>query len=75
MKDILLKMLFTILQKLHDFQNGSPFLPERIKVEKVEKLAVDLHDKTEYFIYTRNSKQGLNHGLVLKQVHRVIKFS
>ena len=25
--------------------------------------------------YIRNSKQALNHGLVLKQVHRVIKFN
>ena len=26
-------------------------------------------------LYTRNLKQALNHGLVLKKVHRVIKFN
>ena len=26
-------------------------------------------------LYTRNLKQTLNHGLVLKKVHRVIKFN
>ena len=40
-----------------------------------EKLIANLHDKTEYVIHIINLKQGLNHGLVLKKVHRVIKFS
>ena len=35
----------------------------------------NLHDKTEYVIHIRNLKQALNHGLVLKKVHRVIKFN
>ena len=43
-------------------------------MEEVEKLVAELHDKTEYVIYIRNFKQAWNHGLVLKKVHRVIKF-
>ena len=39
------------------------FFPERMKIEKVEKLVVNLYDKTEYVINIRNLKQGLNHGL------------
>ena len=35
----------------------------------------NLHDKTEYVIHIRNLKQALNHGLVLKKVHKVIKFN
>ena len=35
------------LKKLHDLHNDLPFLPERIKVEKVEKLEASLRDKTE----------------------------
>ena len=46
-----------------------------IKTEKVEKLVINLHDKTEYTIHIRNLKQALNHGLVLETVHRVIKFN
>ena len=44
-----------------------------MKIEKVEKLVASLHDKTEYIILIRNLKQTLNHGLVFKKVHRVIK--
>ena len=42
-------------------------------MEKVEKAAANLHDKTEYVIHTRNLKQALNRGLLLKKVYRVIK--
>ena len=46
-----------------------------MKLKKVEKLATNLHDKTEYVIHIKNLKQALNHGLILKNVHRVIKFN
>ena len=59
--------------KLHDLHNDLPFLPERI--EKVEKLIANLHDKTEYVIHIRKLKQALNHRLVFKKVHKVIKFN
>ena len=42
---------------------------------KIEKLAANLHDKTEYVIHIRNLKHVLNDGLVLKKVTRVIKFN
>ena len=66
------------MEKLHELHNDLPFLPERIKIEKFEKLVANLHDKTEYAITIRNltiRKLALNHGLVLKKVHRVIKFN
>ena len=44
-----------------------------MKIEKVEQLVANLHDKTEYVIQTRHLKQALNHGLVLRKVHGVIK--
>ena len=46
-----------------------------MKIEKVEKLVADLHNNKEYVIQIRNLKQALNNGLVLKKVHRVIKFN
>ena len=63
------------LENLHELHNDLQFLPERMVIEKVEKLVANLHDKTEYVIYTRNLKQALNHGLVFRKVHRVIKFN
>ena len=50
-------------------------LAERIKIKKVENLVANLRDKTEYVIHIINLKQVLNHGLVLKKIHRVIKLS
>ena len=68
MKDVLLKLMFNIL-KLHDFHNDFPFLPEKMKIEKVKNLAANLHDKTGYVIHITY------HGLVLKKVHSIIKFN
>ena len=60
---------------MHEIHNDLPFLSERINIEKVEKLVINLHDETKYFIHIRNLKQALNHGLILKKTHRVIKFN
>ena len=40
------------------------------RLKNVEKLVANLH-----VIHIRNLKQALNHGLVLKKLHRVIKFN
>ena len=45
-----------------------------MKIEKVEKLVINLNDKTEYVTHIRNLKQALNHRLIFKKIHRVIKF-
>ena len=62
------------MEKLHELHNNLPFLPERMKIEKFEKLVSSLHDKTEYVTHIRTLKPVLNHTLVFKQVQRVIKF-
>ena len=46
-----------------------------MKIEKFEKLVANLNNKTEYVIHIRNLKQALNHGLILKKVHRMIEFN
>ena len=51
-----------------------PFLAERRKLEKVEKLVCSTEDKERYVIHISALKQALNNGLELKKVHRVIKF-
>ena len=63
------------LEKLHELHNDLPFLPKKMKIEKVEKLVAHLHDKTKYVIHIKNLKQTLNHELVLKKVHRGIEFN
>ena len=63
-------------ENLRNLQNNDwSFLPEWMKIEKVEKLIAILRDKTEYIIHIRYLKQALNYGWVLKKVHRIIKFN
>ena len=40
-------------EKLYALHNDSPFLPERMKIEK---FFTNLHDKTEQVIHIRNLK-------------------
>ena len=63
------------LKKLFGSHKDLPFLPERKKLVKVEKLVCGIEDKEKYVIHIRALKQALNHGLILKKVHRVIKFN
>ena len=46
-----------------------------MKIKKFNKLVCNLHDKKEYVVHIRTLKQALNHGLILKNVHRVIQFN
>ena len=66
MKDIFLKLMFSILKNYRSFT---------MKIEKVKRFVANLLDETEYTMHIENSKQALNNGLVLKKVHRVIKFN
>ena len=55
-------------KKLHELDKDSLFLCERMKIEKVEKLVANLHDKNEYVIHIRNLKQERSYyGLVLQK--------
>ena len=65
-KDYFLEVDVKYIQALHELHNNLEFLPERIKIEKVEKLVTNLHE-TEYVIHISNLKQTLNHGLVSKK--------
>ena len=65
-------MLFFPHIELH---NDLLFLPERMKLEKVEKIVANLHNKAEYVIHMKNLKQALNYWLVFEKIYRVIKFN
>ena len=63
------------LEKLPEACNDFPFLPERMTIEKFEKLVANFHDKIEYVIHIRSLKQALNYGLFFGNIHRLIKFN
>ena len=62
-------------KELHTLHIDLPFLPERMEVNKCKKLICNLYDKKNYVDHISSLKQALNHGLMLKKVHRVIKFN
>ena len=55
------------LEKLHEVHNDLSFLPERMKIDQVEKYVANLDDKSEYVRHIRNLQQTLNHGLIFKR--------
>ena len=52
------------LLKLH---SDLSFLPERMKINKCNKLLCTVQDKENYVVHIRAFKQALNHGLILKK--------
>ena len=62
--------------EIFDVQRYISFLLQRKKVKVVKGLVCDIiKDKEKYVIHIRALKQALNHGLILKKVHRVIQFN
>ena len=58
-------------KNLHDLHSDLTFLPERMKADKCSKLVCNLYEKNNYIVHIRS----LNHGLIFKKVHRIIKFN
>ena len=61
-------------KELFNKHQDLPFLPNREKINKVEKPVTSIEDKEKYVIHVSALKQALNHGLVLKKVYRVTEF-
>ena len=62
-------------KNLHNLNSDLPFLTETMKINKCKKLTCNLYEKNKYGVHIRALKQALNHGLILKNVHRVIEFN
>ena len=60
-------------KELFNLHRNLIFLPERKKVEKVEKLTCSIEDKKKIVIHIRALRQALNHGLKLKKVIQFIQ--
>lgn len=64
-------------RELHDKHNDYPFCPEKRSISgitKNEKLLLTFYDKKNYIIHYSMLKLALEHGLMLKKVHRVLQF-
>ena len=62
-------------KRLHDLHSDLPFLSERMKIDKCNKLVCNLFNKKKYVARINSLKQSLNHGLKFKKIHRVIEFN
>ena len=54
-----------------NLHSNLPFLPERKKINKCIRLVYNIQDKENYVVDIK----ALNHGLILRKVHRVIQFN
>jgi len=54
--------------------NELPFLPEKMKLGKVEKLVCNVFDKKRIVEHIGTLKQAMEHGLVLTKIHRAVSF-
>ena len=70
----ILEVDLTYPEKLHDLHNDYPLAPERVIVNKVEKLIPNLNDKKNYVIHHETLKLYLSLGLKLTKIHRGITF-
>ena len=70
----ILEVDLTYPEHLHDLHNDYPLAPERVTVNKVEKLIPNLNDKTKYVIHHETLKLYLSLGLKLTKIHRGITF-
>ena len=62
-------------KRLHEFYSDLPFLSERMKVNKCNKLVCNLFNKKKYVTHINSLKQALNHRSNFKKIHRVIEFN
>ena len=61
-------------KELHGLHNEYPLAPERLTINKVEKLIPNLNDKTKYVLHHESLKMYLEMGLKLTKIHRGITF-
>ena len=67
MKGYILEVDVEYPKKLFNLHIDLPFLAERKKIEKFNKLVCSIHVKENYVVHIRALKQTLNHRLILKK--------
>ena len=66
-KGYLLEVNVEYPKGLHKNHNELPFLAERMKIKREEKLLPNLRDKKGYIVQTETLNQALKHGLKIKK--------
>ena len=74
-KEYLLEVDVKYPKELHENHNELPFLTERMKIGRVEKLVPNLKDKKGYVVHIKALDQALKHGLKLKRYIGLLSFN
>ena len=74
-KRYILKVYVEYPENLHDLHNDIPLLPEKMEINKREKLVCNLNNKNNYIVHIMALKQALTCGLIFKKVQNVIEFN
>ena len=74
-KGYFLEVHVEYLKKSFNLHSDLPFLSERNKVRKFNKLLFNVNDKKNYVVHIKALKQALNYGLIPKKVDRLFQFN
>ena len=61
-------------EKLYNKHKDLPFLPQKEKINKCQKLTCSVKNKEKYVVHIRALKQALKYWLILEEINRTIKF-
>ena len=61
-------------RNLQDYHNDLSFMCAKMKINGVEKLVPNLYYKKKYVIHVKALAQAIEHGLIIKRIHRAIEF-
>lgn len=67
-KGYILKVDVSYPKRLQEIYMDLSFLPERMKIDKYQKLVFNIHDKKSYVVHIIALKQALNDGLTTEKV-------
>ena len=59
--------MFEYPKNVFNLHKDLPFLAERKRIKRCNKLVCNISDKENYVVHTKTLKQSLNHGLILKK--------
>ena len=74
-KGYLLEFNVSYPRGLDNSHNDLPFMCGWMKINGVEKLVSNMHNKRNYVIHIRALDQALSHGLCLECIHQVTEFN
>ena len=53
-------------EHLHNLHDDLPFVPDRMKINKCQKLVCNICNKDKYVIHIKALRKALNHGIIFK---------